>query len=155
LEIVTIFKIAQYYNIGKRAVGYSSGREKKGLNVENKKILIIEDNPANLKLVTDILSVEGYDVIQANNGKAGLDALMISPKEIGLILLDIKLPDIDGFEVLKQIKNNEEVKNIPVIIVSAHAMEADVKKSLEAGCLDYITKPINIKKFLARIKSVV
>ncbi len=120
-----------------------------------KKILIIEDNPANMKLASDILTANGYDVMKASEGMAGFEMLKQNSKNINLVLLDLKLPDIDGIEVIKKIKADQNTCNIPVIVVSAHAMEADIKNSMEAGCADYITKPINIQEFLGRIKSAV
>ncbi len=120
-----------------------------------KKILIIEDNPANLKLASDILTAEGYEVLKATEGMAGLEILKQRHDQISLVLLDLKLPDMDGIEIIKKIKAGPDTRKIPVIVVSAHAMESDIKSSKEAGCADYITKPINIKGFLDRVSSVV
>ena len=120
-----------------------------------KKILVIEDNPANLKLVNDILTAEGYKVLKATEGESGLQILRETYQEIGLVLLDLKLPDISGIEVIKKIKADKNTKKIPVIVVSAYAMESDIKNSKKAGCADYITKPINILDFLAKVKSIV
>ncbi len=120
-----------------------------------KKILIIEDNPANLKLASDILTAEGYEVLKATEGISGFEMLKQNSREIDLVLLDLKLPDIDGIEIIKKIKADEKTGKIPVIVVSAHAMESDIKNSMEAGSADYITKPVNIREFLDRIKSVV
>lgn len=120
-----------------------------------KKILIIEDNPANMKLASDILSSEGYKVLKANDGEAGLNIIRQKSKEISLILLDLKLPDMDGIEIIKAAKADKTTEKIPIIVVSAHAMEADIKNTRQAGCADYITKPINIREFLDRIKSIV
>ncbi len=119
-----------------------------------KKILVIEDNPANLKLVNDILTVEGYEVLKATEGEAGLQILREMAQEIGLVLLDLKLPDISGIEVIKKIKADKNTEKVPVVVVSAHAMESDIKNSKQAGCVDYITKPINIREFLATVKSI-
>ncbi len=123
--------------------------------MKKEKILIIEDNPINLKLVSDILQSNGYEILTATEGLTGLNLLNQSYQEIGLILLDLQLPDINGIDVIKKINSDKKTKNIPILVISAHAMESDIKKSKEAGCLDYMTKPINIKEFLTRIKSIV
>jgi len=119
------------------------------------KILVIEDNTANMKLVNDILTANGYEVLQATEGLTGLDVMKSHANEISLILLDLKLPDINGIEVIKKAKADVKTKNLPIIVISAHAMEADIKSSKEAGCVDYLTKPLNISKFLAKVKSYI
>lgn len=116
-----------------------------------KKILIVEDNPTNMKLVSDLLLAKGYKIIQADTGMEAFKALESGCEQIGLVLLDLKLPDMDGIEVIKKIKGNKTTRAIPVIVVSAHAMESDIKATKEAGCEDYITKPFNIVEFLARV----
>lgn len=123
--------------------------------MNNKKILIIEDNPENMKLMADVLTAQGFDVLKANEGLAGIELLKQNSKETGLVLLDLKLPDISGLEVLKTIKSAEATREIPVIVVSAHAMEADITATKQAGCADYITKPINIVEFLAKVRTYV
>jgi two-component system cell cycle response regulator DivK len=120
-----------------------------------KKILIIEDNPENMKLMADVLTAQGFDVLKAYEGIEGIELLKQSSKDVGLVLLDLKLPDISGLEVLKTIKNTDAIKGIPVIVVSAHAMEADITATKQAGCADYITKPINIVEFLAKVRTYV
>lgn len=115
---------------------------------QQKLILIVEDNPINLKLISDVLIANSYEILQATSGKETFKVLEEKGPEIGLILLDLNLPDISGLEILKKIKN------IPVIVVSAHAMEADIKASKQAGCVDYVTKPINIQEFLTKVKAV-
>lgn len=117
-------------------------------------ILVIEDNPANLKLVSDLLTAQGYGVFQAETAGAGLDILKKEYQKIVLVLLDLKLPDIDGIEVLKKIKQIPNIAEIPVIVISAHAMEADIKAAKQAGCADYITKPINVREFLNKVESI-
>jgi two-component system cell cycle response regulator DivK len=121
--------------------------------MNTKKILIIEDNPENMKLMADVLTSGGFNTLKAYEGLAGVETLKQNSSEIGLVLLDLKLPDISGLEVLKIIKSDEITRKIPVIVVSAHAMEADIKAAKKEGCVDYITKPINILGFLAKVKS--
>lgn len=110
------------------------------------KLLYIEDNPANLKLVEDILT--DYPEIRfllATHAKMGIDmAVALKPD---LILMDINLPDIDGIEALKRLKNFEETHEIPVIAVSANAMGKDIDRAMAEGFEAYITKPIDIRNF--------
>ncbi len=112
------------------------------------KILVIEDNELNLKLMKDILISQGYDVDTAADGEQGLEKAM--ENDYGLILLDIQMPVVSGYDFL-QIYNKET----PVIVVSACAMETEINKAKELGCADYISKPIQIMEFLNTIKKYV
>lgn len=112
------------------------------------KILVIEDNELNLKLMKDILISQGYDVDTAADGEQGLEKAM--ENEYGLILLDIQMPVVSGYDFL-QIYNKET----PVIVVSACAMETEINKAKELGCADYISKPIQIMEFLNTVKKYV
>ena len=120
----------------------------------SKKVLIIEDNPVNLKLTSDILTAHGYEILQATSGGEAYKVLDCKYKEIGLILLDLKLPDMDGIEIIKKLKSSKDTEKIPVIVVSAHAMESDIKATKQAGCTDYLTKPINVRDFLNKVNSI-
>ena len=119
----------------------------------HKKILYIEDNPVNLRLVTVIIKKQSpHELISAPDGKLGLElAISLHPD---LILLDINLPGIDGYEVLKMIKENSQIKNIPVIAVTANAMKSDIEKGTEAGFDDYVTKPIVVSDLLGAINKI-
>lgn len=119
----------------------------------NGKIFVAEDNPTNLKLVKDILSFQGFEVLEAMDGKAALAGIMEKKDEISLILMDIQLPEIDGLEVIRQIKADDTVKNIPVWVVSAHAMEHDIEKAKLAGADSFISKPLNLQEFISKIKT--
>ena len=119
----------------------------------SKKVLIIEDNPVNLKLTSDILTAHGYEILQATSGGEAYKVLDCKYKEIGLILLDLKLPDMDGIEIIKKLKSSKDTEKIPVIVVSAHAMES-IKATKQAGCTDYLTKPINVRDFLNKVNSI-
>ena len=118
-----------------------------------KTILIVEDNPINLKLIRDILNYQKFNVLEAIDGKTAVESVETNYNTIDLILMDLQLPDISGLEVIKIIKALPEGQNTPIIVVSAHAMESDIKKCREAGCIDYITKPINIQEFINKINS--
>ena len=112
------------------------------------RILIIEDNQLNLKLMKDVLSSQGYDIDTAQDGKEGL--YKAQDNDYDLILLDIQMPVVSGYDFLQVYD-----KNTPVIVVSACAMENEVNKAKELGCADYISKPIQIMEFLNTVKKYV
>lgn len=116
-----------------------------------KKILVIDDLPENVFMLQDRLEHEGYEVITAYNGATGIEkAINESPD---LILLDVMMPDITGFEVCKKLVNDPQTKDIPIILVTAKSGAEDTKEGLEAGAFDYIKKPFNRVELLARVKS--
>ncbi|MEW5819503.1 MAG: HD domain-containing phosphohydrolase [Cyanobacteriota bacterium] len=114
-------------------------------------VLIVDDNPANVILLKDLLEYEDYNVTTAKNGLEALDLILYSLPEV--ILLDIMMPEMDGYEVLDHLMSNEETKYIPVIVVSAKTDESDVKLALDKGAVDYIKKPINNVELIARVRS--
>jgi len=115
-----------------------------------KKILIVEDNELNMKLFSDLLEAHDYETIQTRDGMAALDlAREHSPD---LILMDIQLPEVSGLEVTKWIKEDETLRNIPVVAVTAFAMKGDEEKIREGGCEAYIAKPISVSHFLETVK---
>ena len=97
-----------------------------------KKVLSIEDNAANRKIIFDLLTSQGYEVIEACDGKEGLKK--VKSEKPDLILMDVQLPEMDGFQVLKEIRKTEEIKNIPVVILSSYAMQGDSDRGFAAGC---------------------
>ena len=113
-------------------------------------ILVIEDNEQNLYLVTFILESQGYQVIQATDGQTGIH--MASQNRPDLILLDIQLPGMDGHEVARTIKQDPEIRSIPIVAVTSYAMVGDREKVLEAGCEGYIEKPINPDTFISQVE---
>jgi len=114
-----------------------------------KKILIVEDNPMNMELIMDLLELYGYDVTKAEDGMKALERLAV--KKFDIILLDMQLPKMDGLEVLDRIKKNPATADIPVIAVTAHAMKGSEEHFIEMGCVDYVSKPIDIHKFRSLI----
>jgi signal transduction histidine kinase len=131
----------------------SIGKQRSFSNASLYKVLYVEDNPANLRLVNRILNqIENIKMLSATSGELCID-LAIAHKP-DLILLDINLPGIDGYEVFKRLKMYEETTNIPIIAISAHAMPRDIDKGLLIGFTDYITKPINIQSFTEKISNV-
>ncbi|MEA3317305.1 MAG: hybrid sensor histidine kinase/response regulator [Bacteroidota bacterium] len=119
---------------------------------KNAKILIADDEPANIFLLEGILTEEGYNVVSANNGFECLDALQEYTPDI--ILLDIMMPKLDGLEVLNKILADNKLKHIPVVIVTAKTDSEDIEEALSIGAVEYIKKPIDEIELLARIKTV-
>lgn len=113
-------------------------------------ILVIEDNPVNMELTVDLLVACGYGVTPAEDAFVALEKL--KQEKFSLILLDIQLPRMDGLELLSIIKNDENTKDIPVIALTAHSMRGDHERFIEAGCTDYISKPIDIKSFWSKVQ---
>ncbi|HOO90235.1 MAG TPA: response regulator [Syntrophales bacterium] len=106
-----------------------------------KRVLVIEDNADNMKLITFILEKNGYCTIRAENGKRGIDLALGEKPDF--ILLDIQLPDMDGLEVLKTIRTAETINETPVIAITSYAMSGDRERLIEAGCNGYLEKPID------------
>ena len=104
-----------------------------------KKILIVEDVEMNRDLLVQLLE-DDYELAEASDGKEGLEK--ISSEKPDLVLLDISLPEMDGYEVTRATRANAAIAHVPIIAVTAHAMAGDEEKALEAGCNDYLTKPI-------------
>ncbi|MFB3150026.1 MAG: response regulator [Alphaproteobacteria bacterium] len=118
----------------------------------SKKILIVEDNELNLKLFRDLLEAHGYETLQT---KDGMEVMQLArDHKPNLILMDIQLPEVSGLEVTKWIKQDEELKSIPVIAVTAFAMKGDEEKIRDGGCEAYIAKPISVTNFIEVIEKV-
>lgn len=111
-----------------------------------KTVLVVEDNELNMKLFHDLLEAHGIQTVQTRNGN---EVLEIARKEKpDLILMDIQLPEVSGLEVTRWLKDDEGLKHIPVIAVTAFAMKGDEQKIREGGCEDYISKPISVTHFM-------
>ena len=116
----------------------------------SKTILIVEDNELNMKLFHDLLVAHGYSTLQTRDG---MDALALARKhKPDLILMDIQLPEVSGLEVTKWIKEDDNLKAIPVIAVTAFAMKGDEEKMRDGGCEAYIAKPISVNKFIETVQ---
>jgi CheY-like chemotaxis protein len=115
-------------------------------------ILVIEDNPLNLELVREVLVAAGMRVIEARNGPAGLAAA--SQQHPDLILLDIRLPGLDGYAVLERLKATPAAAAIPVVALTAQAMAGDREQALAAGFTDYIAKPVDTRTLADRIRGI-
>jgi len=113
-------------------------------------VCIIEDNEQNMYLITYLLTAKKYTVYQAFNGKQGIEVAIESNPDI--ILLDIQLPEMDGYEVAKRLREHECLHSIPIVAVTSYAMPGDKEKALKAGCNGYIEKPINPETFIDQIE---
>jgi len=113
-------------------------------------ILIVEDDPRNLKLIRDLLQIRGYTTLEATDGKQGVD--MAREKMPDLILMDIQMPVMDGLEATSILKADPVTKSIPTIALTAFAMQGDREKCMEAGFNDYITKPLDTRAFMTKVK---
>ncbi len=116
------------------------------------KILLVEDNEMNRDMLSRRLERKGFEVVIAIDGQAGVDmAASVNPN---IILMDLSLPIVDGWEATRRIKADPATQSIPVIALTAHAMAGDEQKALEAGCDDYDTKPIDLKRLLGKIDNL-
>jgi two-component system cell cycle response regulator DivK len=116
---------------------------------QTKTVLIVEDNELNMKLFHDLLEANGYRVLQTRDGLSALDLARHHMPD--LIIMDIQLPEVSGIEVTKWLKEDDELKSIPVIAVTAFAMKGDEEKIREGGCEAYISKPISVLSFLQTV----
>jgi two-component system, cell cycle response regulator DivK len=118
-----------------------------------KTVMIVEDNELNMKLFNDLLQAHGINTIQTRNG---LDAINLAREHLpDLILMDIQLPEVSGLEVTKWLKDDDKVKHIPVIAITAFAMKGDEERIREGGCEAYLSKPISVQKFLETVNKFV
>jgi len=121
--------------------------------MSERKILVVEDNDMNMQLVEFLLEEGGYSIVKATSGE---EALALTRNRNGeapdLILMDIHLPGMDGLSVVRAMKSDERTARIPILALTAHAMRGDKDRFLEAGCDGYISKPIDVKTFLASIE---
>lgn len=115
-----------------------------------KSVLIIEDNEQNMYLFTYLLEKNGYETFQAENGLTGIE--LAKQHLPDLILLDIQLPDMNGYQIAQELKSTQATREIPVIAVTSYAMVGDKERTIEAGCTGYIEKPINPDTFMSEIE---
>jgi two-component system, cell cycle response regulator DivK len=117
------------------------------------KILIVEDNEENRDSLSRRLQRRGFEVVCAEDGRRGVSIAKADAPD--LVLMDMNMPEIDGWEATRQIKADAATAKIPVIALTAHAMAGDRERAIEAGCTDYHTKPIEFPKLLAQIESII
>jgi len=115
-----------------------------------RKIIYIEDNDQNFYLVNFILNAQGYDILRARDGREGIE--LASKIRSDLILLDIQLPEMDGYTVARELRSNPDLSAVPIVAVTSYAMSGDREKAFKAGCTGYIEKPINPLSFVTQIE---
>ena len=120
-----------------------------GLDVESLSVLVVDDVPLNILLIKKMLSQYTFEIRTANGGQAALDA--IAQKMPNLVLLDLMMPGIDGFEVIRRLRADEKTKDLPIIILSALNSEQDISKGFQLGANDFINKPIIMEKLLSSV----
>ena len=119
----------------------------------SKQVLIIEDQEDNRRIMTDMLNAAGFEVIEAVNGEDGVS--MAEANVPDLILMDIQLPGVDGYEATRRIRAKPDLSAIPIIAVTSYALSGDDKKAFEAGCDAYLAKPFSPRELLAKIREFV
>ncbi len=112
--------------------------------------MIVEDNELNMKLFHDLLDAHGYETLQTRDGTQALSLAKLHRPD--LILMDIQLPEVSGLEVTKWLKDDDELRSIPVVAVTAFAMKGDEERIREGGCEAYISKPISVAAFLETVR---
>ncbi len=115
----------------------------------SKTILIVEDNALNMRLFNDLLVAHGYRTVQTHDGRAVID--LARAENPDLILMDIQLPEISGLDVARMLKQENDLKHIPILAITAFAMKGDEEKILASGCQGYIAKPIAVRSFLKSV----
>lgn len=116
---------------------------------DRKKILIVDDNQDSRELVIKVLKKYDYELLEAVDGEDALNKIIAEKPD--LVLMDISMPKIDGHELTRRVKSRDDLKDIIIIALTAHAMKGDKEKAMAAGCSDYITKPINIREFREQV----
>ncbi|CAM5766914.1 response regulator [Labrys miyagiensis] len=116
-----------------------------------KKVLIVEDNELNMKLFHDLLEAHGYDIVET---RSGVDVMNLARQHRpDLILMDIQLPEVSGLEVTRWLKDDDDLKSIPVVAITAFAMKGDEERIRQGGCEAYLSKPISVAKFIETVRS--
>ena len=121
-------------------------------SLENKRIMIVEDDMRNIFSLTYLLEEKGSTIITAENGKKALEKLK-DESRIDLILMDIMMPEMDGYETMAEIRKKKEYKNLPIIALTAKAMKGDRQKCIDAGANDYLSKPVNVDDLLSKLEA--
>ncbi len=118
-----------------------------------KTVLIVEDNDLNMKLFNDLLEAHGYATLKSRSGLEGFE--LARNHRPDLILMDIQLPEVSGIDIIKLLKEDEELRVIPIIAITAFAMKGDEERIRESGCEGYLSKPISVAKFVETVRSFI
>ena len=118
---------------------------------EGKKVLIVDDDVRNVFALTSVLEANGMEVIFAENGRDGIDCLRSNP-DVDLVLMDIMMPEMDGYQTMEAVRQLPEFKQLPIISLTAKAMKGDRERSIASGASDYITKPVDTDQLLSLMR---
>jgi two-component system, cell cycle response regulator DivK len=121
--------------------------------VTNRRILVVEDQEDNRRILRDLLTSRGYDLVEAEDGEKAL--AMAEDRSPDLILMDVQIPLIDGYEVTRRLKANPALRAIPIIVVTSYALSGDESKARAAGCNAYVSKPYSARQLLAKIQEYI
>ncbi|MCD8500561.1 MAG: response regulator [Bacillaceae bacterium] len=131
---------------------FKSNNQETGIaHLKSKTVLIVDDDMRNVFALTTALEVEGMNVLFAENGQEAIDVLEIN-REVNIVLMDMMMPIMDGYEAIKRVRNNAKYKDLPIIALTAKAMKHDKEKCIEAGASDYISKPVDIRRLISILK---
>lgn len=124
------------------------------MEIKTKKVLIIDDDSRNIFALTAVLKAKKYTCLSANSAQQGFEILE-NDKDIVVVLMDMMMPDMDGYEAMKKMKSHEQLKDIPVIAVTAQAMVGDKDRCLKAGAAGYVSKPVNVDELVSQLKKYI
>ncbi|RYF23430.1 MAG: response regulator [Flavobacteriales bacterium] len=122
------------------------------MSISTKKVLIIDDDSRNIFALTAVLKAKGYQCLSAVSAQQGLDILS-TDAEVGVVLMDMMMPEMDGYQAIAKMKQDEELKDVPVIAVTAQAMVGDRERCLNAGANGYVSKPVNVDELVLLLKN--
>lgn len=124
------------------------------MDIKTKKILIIDDDSRNIFALTAVLKAKKYTCLAASSAQQGFE-ILAKDKEISVVLMDMMMPDMDGYEAIGKMKNHDEMKDIPVVAVTAQAMVGDRERCLKAGAAGYISKPVNVDELVQQLNKYI
>src|SRR3989449_11778840 len=127
------------------------GRREQGEKIDGRKVLVVDDDVRNIFAITSMLESNGLDVIYAENGKDGIQALERNP-DVDVVLMDVMMPEMDGYETMRAIRRDPAHKALPIIAITAKALKDDREKCIQAGASDYLAKPVEADKLLELIR---
>lgn len=122
------------------------------MEIKTKKVLIIDDDSRNIFALTAVLKAKKYSCLSAISAEKGFE-ILAQNKDIGVVLMDMMMPDMDGYQAINNMKNHPEMQNIPVIAVTAQAMVGDRERCMNAGAVGYISKPVNVDELVQQLKT--
>lgn len=122
------------------------------MEIKTKKVLIIDDDSRNIFALTAVLKAKKYNCLSANSAEKGFE-ILANNKDIGVVLMDMMMPDMDGYQAIDNMKNHPEMQKIPVIAVTAQAMVGDRERCMNAGAVGYISKPVNVDELVQQLKT--